>query len=50
LAADNHLYQDCWAFYMPNEPVLIKAVSKEKSVYVGADFIGNYSGYWITFG
>jgi hypothetical protein len=50
LAADNHLYQDCWAFYMPNEPVLIKAVSKEKSVYVGADFVGNYSGYWITFG
>ena len=50
LAADNHLYQDCWAFYMPNEPVLIKAVSTEKNVYVGADFVGNYSGYWITFG
>ena len=50
LAADNHLYQDCWAFYMPNEPVLIKAVSSEKSVYDGASFLGNYSGYWVTFG
>lgn len=50
LASDNHLYQDCWAFYMPNEPVLIKAVSSEKSVYDGAPFLGNYSGYWVTFG
>ena len=50
LAADNHLYQDCWAFYMPNEPVLIKAVSAEKSVYEGVTFTGNYSGYWVTFG
>jgi hypothetical protein len=29
IAADNHLYQDCWAFYMPDEPVLIKTVSTE---------------------
>ena len=50
LAADNHLYQDCWAFYMPNEPVLIKAVSTENTIYEDAAFVGNYSGYWITFG
>ena len=50
LAAENHLYQDCWAFYMPNEPVLIKAVSTERSTYEGAQFVGNYKGYWITLG
>lgn len=50
LASENHLYQDCWAFYMPNEPVLIKAVSTENTIYEDAAFVGNYSGYWITFG
>lgn len=50
LAADNHLYQDCWAFYMPDEPVLIKAVSTERNTYEGADFVGEYTGYWITAG
>jgi hypothetical protein len=49
VAADNHLYQDCWAFYMPNEPVLIKAVSTEKVIYDDAAFVGSYKGYWLTF-
>ena len=49
-AADSHLYQDSWAFYMPKEPVLIKAVSKEKSTYAGREFVGNYKGYWVTLG
>ena len=48
LAADNHLYQDCWAFYMPDEPVLIKVVSTERNTYEGQDFVGEYTGYWIT--
>ena len=50
LAAESHLYQDSWAFYMPDEPVLIKAVSKEKTTYAGADFAGSYKGYWVTLG
>ena len=50
LAADNHLYQDCWAFMMPDEPVVIKAVSTERNVYEGAEFVGDYTGYWITEG
>ena len=50
LAAESHLYQDSWAFYMPKEPVLIKAVSKEKNTYAGADFAGSYKGYWVTLG
>ena len=50
LAADNHLYQDCWAFMMPDEPVVIKAVSTERNVYEGADFVGDYTGYWVTEG
>ena len=50
LAAESHLYQDSWAFYMPNEPVLIKAVSTEKTTYAGAEFAGSYKGYWVTLG
>ena len=50
LAAESHLYQDSWAFYMPNEPVLIKAVSTEMTTYAGADFTGSYKGYWVTLG
>lgn len=50
LAADNHLYQDCWAFLMPGEPVVIKAVSTERNTYEGADFVGEYKGYWVTLG
>ena len=50
LAADNNLYQDCWAFLMPDEPVVIKAVSTEKTVYEGAEFVGIYNGYWVTLG
>lgn len=50
LAADNHLYQDCWAFMMPEEPVVIKAVSTERNVYEGAEFVGDYTGYWVTEG
>ena len=50
LAADNHLYQDCWAFMMPDEPVMIKAVSTERNIYEGADFVGDYTGYWVTEG
>ena len=50
LAADNHLYQDCWAFLMPDEPVVIKAVSTERNIYEGADFVGDYTGYWVTGG
>lgn len=49
-AADSHLYQDSWAFYMPKEPVLIKAVSTEKTTYAGAEFVGSYKGYWVTLG
>ena len=48
IAADNHLYQDCWAFYMPDEPVLIKTVSTERNTYEGQGFVGEYTGYWIT--
>jgi hypothetical protein len=48
LAADNHLYQDCWAFLMPDEPVVIKTVSTERNTYEGAEFVGQYTGYWIT--
>lgn len=50
LAADNHLYQDCWAFVMPDEPVVIKAMSREKTVYQGQPFAGLYKGYWMTAG
>lgn len=50
LAADNNLYQDCWAFMMPDEPVVIKAVSTERNVYEGAEFVGDYTGYWVTEG
>ena len=50
LAADNHLYQDCWAFMMPDEPVVIKAVSTERNIYEGANFVGDYTGYWVTGG
>lgn len=50
LAQDNHLYQDCWAFIMPDEPVVIKAVSTERTVYQGQPFTGNYKGYWMTTG
>ena len=50
LAAENNLYQDCWAFMMPDEPVVIKAVSTEKTVYEGAEFVGIYNGYWVTLG
>ena len=50
LAADNHLYQDCWAFLMPGEPVVIKTVSTERNTYEGADFVGEYKGYWVTLG
>ena len=50
LAEDNNLYQDCWAFYMPDEPVLIKAVSTEKTTYEGQPFVGKYKGYWVTLG
>ena len=50
LAEDNNLYQDSWAFYMPDEPVLIKAVSTEKTTYEGQPFVGKYKGYWVTLG
>lgn len=50
LAEDNHLYQDCWAFYMPEEPVVIKAESTEIGTYRGEDFVGEYKAYWITLG
>lgn len=50
LAADNHLYQDCWAFMMPEEPVVIKAVSTERNIYEDAEFVGDYTGYWVTEG
>ena len=50
LAEDNNLYQDCWAFNMPDEPVLIKAVSTEKTTYEGQPFVGKYKGYWVTLG
>lgn len=50
LAADNHLYQDCWAFFMPDEPVLIKVTSHEESVYPGAAYTGGYKGYEMVLG
>lgn len=50
LAEDNHLYQDCWAFLMPDESVVIKVVSSERNTYEGQPFVGNYTGYWITEG
>lgn len=48
LATDNNLYQDCWAFRMPDEPVVIKASSKELGIYAGYDFTGEYKAYWMT--
>lgn len=50
IAAENHLYQDCWAFAMPDEPVVIKATSTERAVYEGQEFIGSYKGYLMTSG
>ena len=50
LAEDSHLYQDSWAFMMPDEPVVIKAVSTERNDYEGAEFVGDYTGYWVTGG
>ena len=50
IAAENHLYQDCWAFAMPDEPVVIKATSTERAVYEGQEFVGSYKGYLMTSG
>lgn len=50
LSEDNHLYQDCWAFYMPEEPVIIRVSSTENSVYPGESFVGEYHGYEMTLG
>ena len=50
LAAENHLYQDCWAFTMPDEPVVIKATSTERAVYEGQAFTGSYAGYLMALG
>lgn len=50
LASESHLYQDSWAFNMPDEPVVITAVSTENSAYEGAAFVGTYKGYWVTLG
>lgn len=50
LADENHLYQDCWAFAMPDEPVVIKATSIERAVYEGQDFTGSYAGYLMALG
>ncbi len=50
LAEDSHLYQDSWAFYMPDESVMINAASTEKGDYIGELFIGEYIGSPITVG
>ena len=50
IAAENHLYQDCWAFAMPDEPVVIKATSTERAVYEGQAFTGSYAGYLMALG
>lgn len=43
----NKLGIDCWAFFMPNEPVTIKTKSTERTTYLGKDFVGVYKGYQI---
>lgn len=50
LAEDSHLYQDSWAFYMPDESVMINATSTEKGDYLGEPFIGEYIGSLISVG
>ncbi len=50
LAADNHLYQDSWAFIMPQESVVISARSTEIEIYKDEPFVGVYNGYQISVG
>ena len=44
---DNLIGRDCWAFFMPNEPVNIKTKATERTTYLGKDFVGVYKGYYI---
>lgn len=46
----NLLGQDCLAFDMPFEPILIAASSVELDTYAGAHFLGSYTGYRLTTG
>ena len=40
---------ESWAFLMPTEPVTLKLVSSERSIYADEQFIGTYSnGLWIN--
>ncbi|MBQ2122140.1 MAG: hypothetical protein II199_06545 [Bacteroidaceae bacterium] len=45
---NNLLGIDAWAFYMPNEPVVIRSTSMELNTYLGCDFLGKYTGYEYT--
>ena len=47
---DNHLGQDALTFFMPNEPVTIRVVSKELTTYEGYPFVGKYTGFGVTSG
>ena len=50
LAEDNLLYQDCWAFEMPGENVVIETTSNEQDTYTEQSFTGLYHGYEMTLG
>ena len=45
---NNLLGIDAWAFYMPNEPVVIRTTSMELNTYLGCEFLGKYTGYEYT--
>ena len=44
---DNLLGVNALAFRMPNEPVVIRAIAVERTVYEGCDFVGTYKGYAV---
>ncbi len=46
----NLLGQDCLAFDMPFEPILIAASSVELDTYADAHFLGTYTGYLLNVG
>ena len=50
LAEDSHLYQDSWAFFMPEESVVINGSSTENNTYANEPFIGTYTGASICIG
>ena len=45
---NNLLGVDAWAFYMPNEPVILRSTAMELNTYLGCEFLGKYTGYEFT--